>query len=91
MSDRLDGVIESLLAIGRQEIDPGVASADAVAIVRAGLDACEPTADAFPRAIAPPGPRRGAGLGLPLARRPGPATSTPPGPGGRVTLRLPSA
>jgi hypothetical protein len=70
MSGRLDGVIESLLAIGRLEIDPGVASADAVAIVRAALDACEPTADAFPRAIAPPGPRRGAGLGLPLARRP---------------------
>jgi signal transduction histidine kinase len=167
MSDRLDGVIESLLAIGRQEIDPGVASADAVAIVRAALDACEPTADAggvrlslvsasrvrvaapgdvVARALHPlldnalrharsrvrvtvapshtdvlvrveddgdgiaaaeldavfhPGHRAagsnggGAGLGLPLARRLARScdgdVDAAPGPGGRVTLRLPSA
>jgi hypothetical protein len=72
-------VIESLLAIGRQEIDPGVASANAIAIVRAGLDACEPTADAFTRAIAPPGPTAGtqaSGCRWP-AGLPGPATATP--------------
>ena len=86
-------MIESLLAIGRQEIDPGVASANAIAIVRAGLDACEPTADAFPRAIAPPGPRRGAGLGLPgpPARSCDVDVDAAPGAGERVTLRLPSA
>jgi signal transduction histidine kinase len=167
MSDRLDGVIESLLTIGRQEIDPGIASADATAVARAALEACEPTAeadgvrvrlvsapgvrvaapgDAVARALHPlldnavrhartrvgvtvvpshtdvlvrveddgdgidaadldavfdPGHRAagsnggGAGLGLPLARRLARScdgdVEAAPGPGGRMTLRLPSA
>jgi signal transduction histidine kinase len=167
MSERLDGVIESLLTIGRQEIDPGIASADAAAVARAALDACEPAAEAGKvrlRLVSAPGLRvatsgdvvaralqplldnavrharssvrisvvpkhtdvlvrveddgdglaardldavfdpghhaagsngSGAGLGLPLARRLarscGGDVEAAPGPGGRVTLRLPSA
>jgi signal transduction histidine kinase len=46
ISDRMESVIETLLAIGRQEVDPAVASSDPDHVARAAAEACEPAAQA---------------------------------------------
>jgi signal transduction histidine kinase len=46
ITERMDASIETLMTLGRQELDPGVASADALAAASAAADACRPAARA---------------------------------------------
>jgi signal transduction histidine kinase len=65
ISERMESVIDALLTIGRQEVDPAVASSDPERAARAAVEACEPTAAARGVTIRVVGQREGPSAAAP--------------------------